>query len=97
MAKLGLVQDGIDFAKKQIAAGIVSFTPVLTEELDEFRQVLLTHQIEYQESDDEESFSDDGDNDEDAEMPSEESIKMDSHLEILFWMPLLISVRPRCL
>lgn len=35
MAKLGLVQDGIDFAVKQIAAGIVSFAPVLTDELDE--------------------------------------------------------------
>lgn len=79
MAKLGLVQDGIDFAMKQIASGIVSFAPVLTDKLDEFCQVLLTHQIEYQESDDEESLSDDGDNDEDAEMPSEESSERDSH------------------
>lgn len=79
MAKLGLVQDGIDFAMKQIAAGIVSFAPVLTDELDEFRQVILTHQIEYQKSYDEESVIDDGDDDEDAEMPSEESCEGDSH------------------
>lgn len=79
MAKLGLVQDGIDFAMKQITAGIVSFAPVLTDELDEFRQVLLTHQMEYQESYDEKSVIDDGDGDEDAEMPSEESCERDSH------------------
>lgn len=79
MAKLGLVQDGIDFAMKQITAGIVSFAPVLTDELDEFRQVLLTHQMEYQESYDEKSVIDDGDGDEDTEMPSEESCERDSH------------------
>lgn len=73
MAKLGLVQDGIEFAMKQIAAGIVSFASVLIDEL------VLIHQMEYQESYDEESLIDDGDDDEDAEMPSEESCVGDSH------------------
>ena len=45
MAKLSLVSDGIDFAIKQIAIGVTAFAPVITDDLDIFRQVLLTHHL----------------------------------------------------
>jgi len=73
MAKLALIQDGIDFAFKQMAAGISAFAPVLTDELDAFRQVLLTHQIEEEDDDDNECLNDGGDEDEEDELTSTES------------------------
>ena len=78
IAKLALVQDGTDFAMKQMAAGISAFAPVLTDELDAFRQVLLTHEIDYQgddddDDDDDECLNEDGNEDEDVEVTSVES------------------------
>lgn len=65
MAKLALIKEGMNFATKQIAAGISAFAPVLTEELDVFRKYLLTHEVEEEEDvDDEESLNGDGDGDE---------------------------------
>ena len=65
MAKLALIKEGMNFATKQIAAGISAFAPVLTEELHVFRTFLLTHEVEEEEdADDEESLNGDGDGDE---------------------------------
>lgn len=65
MAKLALIKEGMNFATKQIAAGISAFAPVLTEELHVFRNFLLTHEVEEEEdADDEESLNGDGDGDE---------------------------------
>ena len=62
MAKLALIKEGMNFATKQIAAGISAFAPVLTEELHVFRNFLLTHEVEEEEdADDEESLNGDGD------------------------------------
>jgi len=70
-AKLALIQDGKNFAIKQIAAGISAFAPVLTEDLDAFRQFLLTHDVEVEEDGDAESLNDKGDeNEEDTELIS---------------------------
>lgn len=64
MAKLALIKAGMNFTKKQIAAGISAFAPVLTVELDVFRNFLLTHEVEEEEdADDEESLNGDGDGD----------------------------------
>ena len=60
---------------KQIATGISSFAPVLTDELDAFRQMLLTHHIEYQD-DEEDCLNDDDSNDEDADFPTEDGSEM---------------------
>ena len=61
MAKLALIKAGMNFTKKQISA----FAPVLTVELDVFRNFLLTHEVEEEEdADDEESLNGDGDGDE---------------------------------
>ena len=65
IAKLALIQDGKDFAMKQIAAGISAFAPVLTEELDAFRQFLLAHDLEEEEDGEEKSLNEDGDENED--------------------------------
>ena len=65
MAKLALIKEGMNFATKQIAAGISAFAPVLTEELHVFRNFLLTHEVEEEEdADDKESLNGDGDGDE---------------------------------
>lgn len=70
-AKLALIQDGKNFAMKQIAAGISAFAPVLTEDLDAFRQFLLTHDVEVEEDGDAESLNGEGDeNEEDTELIS---------------------------
>jgi len=70
-AKLALIQDGKNFAIKQIAAGISAFAPVLTEDLDAFRQFLLTHDVEVEEDGDAESLNGKGDeNEEDTELIS---------------------------
>ena len=70
-AKLALIQDGKNFAIKQIAAGISAFAPVLTEDLDAFREFLLTHDIEVEEDGDAESLNGEGDeNEEDTELIS---------------------------
>lgn len=52
-AKLALVMDGRQFALKQIVAAVNAFAPMLTDELNACRSVLLT----YEGNDD----SDDGD------------------------------------
>ena len=49
---------------KHMAAGVRSFAPVLTNKLDEFRQVLLTHEIEEEEDDKQEFSNDEGEEDE---------------------------------
>ena len=54
---------------EQIAAGISAFAPVLTEDLDVFRQFLLSHETETEEDDYEESLNGD-DNEEDDELLS---------------------------
>jgi len=69
-AKLALIQDGKNFAIKQIAAGISAFAPVLTEDLDAFRQFLLMHDVEVEDGD-VESLNGEGDeNEEDTELIS---------------------------
>ena len=67
MAKLSLVSDGIDFAIKQIAIGVTAFAPVITDDLDIFRQVLLTHHFE--------DSSDEGDDDEDEDEDGDEEME----------------------
>ncbi len=63
---------------KQITAGISAFAPVLTDELDEFRQFLLTHDLEEEEDGDEESLNGDGDeNEESIELISGEASDME--------------------
>ena len=65
MTKLALIKEGMNFATKQIAAGMSTFAPVLTEELDVFRNFLLTHEVEEEEhADDEEILNGDGDENE---------------------------------
>ena len=52
MAKLTLVMDGRRFAMKQIVAAINTFAPVLKDELDTFRQLLLTYEANDDDDDD---------------------------------------------
>ena len=66
--KLALISEGIAFVMKQVAAGIVAFAPVLNCELDSFREVLLAHQCDEVESDEECVDDDDnGDGDDDGD------------------------------
>lgn len=77
--KLSLISEGIAFVMKQVAAGIVAFAPVLNCELDSFREVLLTHQCDEVESDeecvddDDEGDGDDGGDNEILECNEEDS------------------------
>ena len=59
--------EGIEFTMDQIAAGIIAFAPVLTGDLDAFRELLLNHQLEEDEEDEFEGdmFEDDADMDDD--------------------------------
>lgn len=75
--KLALISEGIAFVVKQVAAGIVAFAPVLNCELKCFREVLLTHQSDEVESD-EECVNDDGDGDDDGDNEVLESDEEDS-------------------
>lgn len=61
--------DGIVFAMKQITSGINAFAPVLTDELTPFRQILLTHDVDEDENDDD--YNSLGD-DEDQEVDDDE-------------------------
>lgn len=72
-AKLALVMDGMEFAVKQMAAGINAFAPVVTLDLDLFRQVLLTQQLDDADNDDEDEPSMNEDEDEDLEDDDTES------------------------
>ena len=68
--KLGLISQGITFVMKQLAAGIAAFAPVFNCELNAFREVLLTHQsdkVEFEEEDVEGDSYHDGDGDDDDE------------------------------
>ncbi|XP_048581069.1 uncharacterized protein LOC116618759 isoform X1 [Nematostella vectensis] len=70
--KLALVQQGIEFAMRQISSGFSSFAPVLNEDLEEFRDTLQTPDEEEneEEEDDEEESDESSDDEGDDAIPS---------------------------
>ncbi|XP_048587089.1 uncharacterized protein LOC125570119 [Nematostella vectensis] len=66
-AKLALVTNGIAFAMRQLTAGTGAFAPILSTDLEEFRQFLVMSEVDVREGEDVEDQPDDGDDTDEPE------------------------------